>query len=443
MADHFYLPVHRRIYEAIIQTVNQGKIASPVTLKNFFENDADLKTAGGAEYLADLAGNVVNILNAAEYAMVIHDCYLARTLITQCEETSNGAYEFSLDTNIREIIESHESNLFSLAEHGIDENTVKSFRDSIHSAVAIAETAFNSNGLVTGVATGLSDIDSILGGLHPTDLIILAGRPSMGKTALAGNIAFNTALKHLESGGEQGAKVGFFSLEMGHAQITTRLLGNVSNVSSDAIRKGTIGKEDYRRFVDTSHQYTELPLFIDDITYLTISALRSRAKRIKRKHDIGLLIVDYLQLLEGSAGRRSANNRVQEVSEITRGLKGIAKDLNIPVLALSQLSRQVEQREDKRPQLSDLRDSGSIEQDADIVMFVYRDEYYLSREEPSQRATESIEQFRERHLTWQEAINQTENITEVIVSKHRNGAIGSARLHFDPNLARFTDLVHN
>ena len=317
-AEHFYIPIHRKIYEAIIKTIFEGKIASPVTLKNYFENDMDLKTVGGAEYLADLAGSVVNILNAEDYAKVIHDCFLARTLITHCEETSNGAYEFNFDTNIREIIESHESNLFSLAEYGIDENTVKSFRVSVYSAVAMAETAFNSNGLVTGVATGLSEIDRILGGPHPTDLIILAGRPSMGKTALAGNIAFNAALKHLESRGEQGGEVGFFSLEMGHAQITTRILGNISKVSSDGIRKGTIGKEDFRRFVDISSQYTELPLFMDDTTYLTISALRSRAKRLKRKHDIGLLIVDYLQLLEGV--QQGGGARITEFRKSRRSL---------------------------------------------------------------------------------------------------------------------------
>ena len=261
----------------------------------------------------------------------------------------------------------------------------------------------------------------------------------MGKTALAGNIASNAALKHIESGGEQGAKVGFFSLEMGRDQITTRILGNLSNVSSDAIRKGTIGKEDYRRFVNTGHQNTELPLFIDDTTYLTISALRSRAKRLKRKHGIGLLIVDYLQLLEGSMLRRGSGNKVQEVTEITRGLKGIAKELNIPVLALSQLSREVEKREDKRPQLADLRESGSIEQDADVVMFVYREEYYLSREEPSQGATESMEQFNQRQMQWQQAIENVQNITEAIVAKQRHGPIGIVKLHFDPNVTRFSD----
>ena len=385
----------------------------------------------------------VNVINAEDYGRTIYFLHLRRELIALGEEVVNKAYDISFDTNPVEILESHESELFSLAEYGVSENSVKSFSESVDAAIALAETAFNCNGMVTGVATGLSDIDRLLSGLHQTDLIILAGRPSMGKTALAGEIAFNVASRYLQTNGEQGAKIGFFSLEMGNTQIATRILGNLSNVSSDAIRKGQIQKEDFRRFVDISKQHSKLPLFIDDTTYLTISALGSRAKRMKRKFDIGLLIVDYLQLLNGPRHRQGSSGRVQEVSEISRGLKGIAKDLNIPVLALSQLSREPEKREDKRPQLSDLRDSGSIEQDADVVMFVYREEYYLSREEPSQGATDSIEQFEQERMKWQQKIENVKNITEVIVAKHRNGPIGAAKLYFDPHLTRFEDLVRH
>jgi replicative DNA helicase len=307
-------------------------------------------------------------------------------------------------------------------------------RSSVLAAIEHAEKAYKSDGNVTGVTTGLIDIDKILGGLQNSDLLILAGRPSMGKTALATNIAFAAANKFAETGGAEGAIVGFFSLEMSSDQLAARILADQSNIASDAIRKGTIKQDDFRAFAEASQRLSQVPLYIDDTPGLSISAIRTRARRLKRQHGLGLLVVDYLQLLRGTGSKQGLDNRVQEVSEITRGLKAIAKELSIPVLALSQLSRQVEQREDKRPQLSDLRESGSIEQDADVVMFVYREEYYLSRAEP--------EPGTEKHMKWQERCDKALNIGECIVAKARHGPIGTVRLQFNPTFTRFSDLAH-
>jgi replicative DNA helicase len=433
-ASHFFLPAHQRIFESIVKMIDRGQTASPVTLKNYFDKDDDLKEVGGAEYLADLAASVVSVINAQDYGRTIYDLHLRRELISIGEEVVNDAFDHNIDTAATDTIELAEARLFELAESGEVKGSFVTLRSSVLTAIEHAEKAYKSDGNLTGVTTGLSDMNKLLGGLQNSDLLILAGRPSMGKTALATNIAFNAANKFAETGGAEGAIVGFFSLEMSADQLASRILADQSNISGDAIRKGNIKQEDFRAFAEASQRLSQVPLYIDDTPGLSISAIRTRARRLKRQHGLGLLVVDYLQLLRGTGSKQGLDNRVQEVSEITRGLKAIAKELQIPVLALSQLSRQVEQREDKRPQLSDLRESGSIEQDADVVMFVFREEYYLSRAEP--------EPGTEKHLKWQERCEKSHNVGECIIAKARHGPIGTVRMHFDPNLTRFSDLAH-
>ncbi len=437
---HFFVPAHQRIFEAIMVLVERGQTASPVTLKNYFEKDEDLIPVGGQEYLAELAASVVTIVNTEDYARTIYDLHLRRELITLGEDVVNESFAHTLDRDAISTIEQAESRLFKLAESGEIRGGFATLRDSVLTAIEIAEIAYKSDGHVTGITTGLRDVDQKLGGLHPSDLLILAGRPSMGKTALATNIAFNAAKKYAETGGKEGAIVGFFSLEMSADQLAARILSDQSGISGDAIRKGQIKEDDFRRFVEASQKLAQVPLYIDDTPAQSIAAIRTRARRLKRQHGLDLLVIDYLQLLRGSGSRQGLENRVQEVSEITRGLKAIAKELQIPVLALSQLSRAVEQREDKRPMLSDLRESGSIEQDSDVVMFVYREEYYLSREEPSQKVSESDEKFYERHESWAQRLQETASVAEVIIAKQRHGPIGKETLFFDPNLTRFSDL---
>ncbi len=432
---HFYVPVHQRIYDAIFTMSERGQSATPVTLKNYFEDDPDLQELGGANYLAELAGSVLSVVNVEDYANRIYDLYMRRELISLGEEVVNESYSHSLETDSEGIISQAEAQLFSLAENGSGKGGFVTLRDSVAVAIEHAEKAYNSDDGLTGVTTGLIDMDGKLGGFQKSDLLILAGRPSMGKTAFSTTMAYNAAKAYAESGGERGAVTAFFSLEMSSDQLAGRMLAMESGVSGDSIRKGTIQQSDFRAFVEASQSMAQIPLYIDDTPALSISAVRTRARRLKRQHGLGLLIVDYLQLLRGTGSRQSNESRVQEVSEITRGLKAIAKELNIPVLALSQLSRAVEQREDKRPQLSDLRESGSIEQDADVVMFIYRDEYYLSRAEP--------EVGTDKHMEWQEKMERAHNVGECIVAKARHGPIGTVRTFFDPNLTKFTDLAED
>ncbi len=439
-SEHFFMPAHQRIYDAILKLIDRGQTASPVTLKGYFEQDSDLSHVGGAEYLADLAASVVTVINAHDYGRTIYDLHLRRELITLGGDMVNDSYNQHIEAEAVQVIEQAESRLFSLAETGQVRGGFTTLRDSVVTAIEIAEHAYKTEGHVTGVPTALRDLDAKLGGLHPSDLLILAARPSMGKTALATNIAFNAANKYAESGGKEGAIVGFFSLEMSSDQLATRILADQSGISGDLIRKGQIKENDFQRFVAASQKLSQVPLYIDDTPALTIGAIRTRARRLKRQHGLGMLVVDYLQLLQGSGSRQSETNRVLEISEITRGLKAIAKELEIPVVALSQLSRAVESREDKRPQLSDLRESGSIEQDADVVMFIYREEYYLSREEPSQKVSEGDEKYFERHESWARRLQESANVAEVIVAKQRHGPIGPVKLYFDPNLTRFGDL---
>lgn len=433
-AEHFFMPAHQRIFSAIVKFIDRGQMASPVTLKGYFEKDEDLSEVGGAGYLADLAAGIISIINAEDYGKTIYDLHLRRELILLGEEVVNQAYEQVLEVDAKDMIEHTEAKLFSLAESGQVKGGFTTLRDSVVKAIELAEKAFRTEGHVTGVTTGLIDMDKQLGGFQKSDLLILAGRPSMGKTALATNIAFNAARAYAESGGQQGAVVGFFSLEMSADQLATRILADCSNISGDHIRKGNIKQDDFRAFVEASHKLSQVPLYIDDTPALSIGAVRTRARRLKRQHGLSMLVVDYLQLLRGGGSRQSAENRVLEVSEITRGLKAIAKELEMPVLALSQLSRAVEQREDKRPMLSDLRESGSIEQDADVVMFVYREEYYLGRSEP--------EPGTDKHLKWQERMTEVHNIGECIIAKQRHGPIGTVRMFFDGRVTRFSDLDH-
>ncbi|MCC3304851.1 replicative DNA helicase [Sneathiella sp. HT1-7] len=431
-AEHFAEDVHRRIYDAATLLIERGEIADPVTLKSYFDRDEGLADIGGSQYLARLAASATTIINAENYGRLIYDLAMRRELILLGEEIVNTAYDSDLEETSQSQIENAEQKLFSLAENGAHEGALMPIRLAVDEALKSIEEAFQREGNLVGVTTGLKDMDGKLGGLHKSDLLILAGRPSMGKTSLATNIAYNAAKAYHASGGEEGAVVGFFSLEMSAEQLVGRVLAEATEISSEKLRRGDLTDEEFaNRLVPETARLSELPLYIDDTPALSIAALRTRARRLKRSHGLGLVVVDYLQLMKGS-GRRS-DNRVQEISEVTQGLKAIAKELDIPVIALSQLSRQVENRDDKRPQLSDLRESGSIEQDADVVMFVYREGYYEERKAPSEGTPE--------HADWQERMSRLHNLAEVIIGKQRHGPIGIIKLHFKPEFTRFGDYV--
>ena len=438
-AEHFYNPVHGRIYDAIVKFTERGQDASPITLKNYFEKDADLSHVGGGQYLSGLASSIISVANVADYGRTIYELHLRRALIAMGEDVVNDAYDHNVDLNAQQQIEQTERRLFELATAGDYKGGPVAFREALTRAIAQAQVAYQREGLVTGVTTGLIDLDKKLGGLQKSDLVILAGRPSMGKTALATNIAVSAASSYIEHHGKEGAVVGFFSLEMSAEQLATRILADLSLVPSDKIRRGEVRDTDFHKFVEASHALSQVPLFIDDTAALTLSAIRTRARRLQRQHKLGMIVIDYLQLIQG-AGRSNADSRVQEVAEITRGLKAIAKELEVPVLALSQLSRAVENRENKRPQLADLRESGSIEQDADVVMFVYREEYYLEREQPARRVEESEDKFNQRYADWQKRMEDSFKVAECIIAKQRHGPIGTIKLHFDSEFTRFTNL---
>ena len=437
--EHFADTRHGSIYGAAGKLIDRGQIADPVTLKSYFEQDESLADIGGASYLARLAASVVTIINADDYARAIHDSYLRRQLINLGEDVVNRAFDVDLETTASDQIQIAEENLYELATKGEYEGGFQTFDRALTDAIKTAEAAYKRDSHVTGVATGLTDLDKLLGGMHPADLVILAGRPSMGKTALATNIAFNAASAYREERDEDGiarvvdgAVVGFFSLEMSAEELATRILAEKAGVTSHKIRRGEISKDDFPKFVAASQELSRLPLYIDDTPALSVSALRTRARRLKRMQGLGLVVVDYLQLLRPTHDSRP-ENRVQEISDITRALKALAKELSIPVLALSQLSRAVEQREDKRPQLSDLRESGSIEQDSDIVMFIFREEYYLRRQEPPEGT--------DKHFEWQAAMDKVHNVAEIIIGKQRHGPVGTRRLFFDPDFTKFADLA--
>ncbi|RFP89489.1 replicative DNA helicase [Rhodobacteraceae bacterium 63075] len=435
-SKHFYDPVHARIYETAAARITRNNLASPVTLKAFFEDDEGLKELGGAAYLARLAGAAISAFAVRDYAQMIYDLAVRRDLIALGQEISARAAKVEVDSEPREQIVEAEQKLYQLAEQGQAESGFQSFLKAVTDAVNVANAAYQRDGGLAGIATELADMDKMLGGLHKSDLLILAGRPSMGKTSLATNIAFNVAKAYkrgkLPDGAEgavDGGVVGFFSLEMSAEQLAGRILAEASEISSHKIRQGDLDEGEFRRFVDAAKELEACPLFIDDTAAIPIAQLAARARRLKRTHGLDLLIVDYLQLVRGQS-----ENRVQEIGEISMGLKAIAKELNIPVVALSQLSRQVESRDDKRPQLSDLRESGSIEQDADVVMFVFREEYYVEREKPSDHELDKMAE-------WQERMSRLHGKAEVIIGKQRHGPIGTVELSFESQFTRFGNLV--
>ncbi len=449
--DHFYVPSHQRIFSAVERLINKGQLASPTTLKGYFEADGDLSHVGGAEYLEGLKNAVTTTIGMKDIGGTVYDLYLRRELLTIGEQMSQDARPSPTQIGIEatHLIEQAELRLFNLATAGEAERGFTSFNKALANSIAIAEKAYQSDGHVVGLTSGFRDINRRMGGLHPSDLVILAGRPSMGKTALATNIAFNAAKAYVQSAKgsdgkpKEGGPIAFFSLEMSTEQLATRILSSAARIPSERIRRGEIKKDEMLQLSMAARDLAEVPLFIDDTPGITVMGLRTRARRLKRQHGLGLIVVDYLQLMSGSGSKSSDGNRVQEISEITRGLKGIAKELDVPVIALSQLSRQTENRDNKRPQLADLRESGSIEQDADVVMFVYREEYYLAREEPGRRADENESKFNERYTRWQSALAEAQNVAEVILAKQRHGPIGTIRLHFDGQFTHFEDLAES
>jgi replicative DNA helicase len=445
--DHFYEPLHARVYEQILKLIDRNMIASPVTLRPLFEADQEMKELGGPAYLAQLTGSGAAIIGARDFAEQIYDLALLRALIGVGREMVENALDTSEEVDPKSQIEQAESALYRVAEEGGGESSVKSFAEAATLAVRMAEKAYNSGGGLSGITTGFESINAKTGGLHHSDLLILAGRPGMGKSSLATNIGFNTARRYvqdLEDGilpeKSAGTPVALFSLEMSADQLAMRILAEQSEISSESLRMGKINQQEFRQLARAAAELEGLPLYIDDTPGLTIAALRTRARRLKRQRGIGLVIVDYLQLLQGS-GRSTSDNRVQEISEISRGLKTLAKELNVPVLALSQLSRAVEQRENKRPQLADLRESGSIEQDADVVMFIYREEYYLAFQKPKEATHGDDAKDVTAFEQWQADMGKAYGFAELIIAKQRHGATGTINLKFEPKITRFSDWV--
>jgi len=437
-AQHFHEPVHAHIFEVAAARIQKNALASPVTLKPFLEEDPGLAELGGPAYLARLAGSAISAFAARDYAQMIYDLAIRRELIGLGREISAKAGDVQVSSEPKDQIVEAEQALYKLGEEGKADSGFQSFLKAVTDAVNVANAAYQRDGGLAGTSTGLTDMDKKLGGLHRSDLLILAGRPSMGKTSLATNIAFNIAKTYKRGaqpdgtvGAVEGGVVGFYSLEMSAEQLAARILSEASEVPSEQIRKGDMTEAEFRRFVEAAKELESCPLYIDDTAALPISQLAARARRLKRTHGLDVLIVDYLQLVRPATAKDS---RVNEVSEITQGLKAIAKELDIPVIALSQLSRQVENREDKRPQLSDLRESGSIEQDADVVMFVFREEYYKEREKPGDHDLEAM-------AKWQDEMEKLHGKAEVIIGKQRHGPIGSVELSFEGRFTRFGNLV--
>lgn len=436
-AEHFYEPLHGRIYDQILKLADRNMVANPVTLRPLFESDVHMAELGGASYLARLTEDSTALIAARDFAAQIYDLALLRELIRVGRDLVTSATDTSIDVDPLGQIQLAEMALYKVAEAGEVSGSVKSFAQSATMAVEMAERALKSGGHLSGITTGLDGLNAKIGGMHRSDLVILAGRPAMGKTALATNIAFSAAQRLMQDQfrGEAvsaGAGVAFFSLEMSADQLATRILAEQSGISSEDLRMGKISQSEFRNLARAAAELQDLPLYIDDTPALTIAALRTRARRLKRQKGVGLIVVDYLQLLQGS-GRGNSDNRVQEISEITRGLKTLAKELNVPVLALSQLSRAVENREDKRPQLSDLRESGTIEQDADIVLFVFREEYYHAQKKP--------EDGGEKFDKWLEKAHRIEGRAECIVAKQRHGATGIVPMMFHKSTTKFSDLA--
>ena len=429
VSKNFYDPMHQKIFSAIEKLIFSGMLANPITLKNYFENEKDKLNI--PEYLVKITRFSTSNRQAIEYSKLIYDLYVKRELIKISENTIDLAKRNEIDQNGQKIIEQSEKSLFDLAEKGAFATSLIKFDDALKMTIDMASVAYKNEEGIVGVPTGLKDLDDRLGGLHKSDLVIIAGRPSMGKTALATNIAFNAAKKIQETG--KKSSVAFFSLEMSSEQLSTRILAEQSRIKSNDIRRGKISEEQFDTFLETSKNIADLPMFIDETPAISIAALSNRARRIKRIHGLDLVVVDYIQLMTAVNSRR--DGRVQEISEITQGLKALAKELSVPVLALSQLSRAVEQRDNNKPQLADLRESGSIEQDADVVMFVYREAYYLERKEPRPATVEYAE--------WQAKMGEVSNMAEIIVGKQRHGPTGNVFLEFEAMFTKFKDIQNN
>ncbi len=427
-SKNFYDPIHKRIFEALEKLIYGGLLANPITLKNYFEKEKD--DLNIPEYLVKITKFSTSSRQAIEYSKLIFDLFVKRELIKISGEVIDQAKLNDLDIDGQKIIENYEKSLFDLAEKGSFSSSLIKFDEAMRQTIEMASNAYKNEEGIVGVPTGLKDLDDRLGGLHKSDLVIIAGRPSMGKTALATNIAFNAAKKIQEMG--EKSSVAFFSLEMSSEQLSTRILAEQSRIKSNDIRRGKISEEQFDKFIETSKDISELPLYIDETPAITIAALSNRARRIKRLYGLDMVVIDYIQLMRAS---NTNNGRVQEISEITQGLKALAKELAVPVLALSQLSRAVEQRDDKKPQLSDLRESGSIEQDADVVMFVYREAYYLQGKEPRPATVE--------HAEWQAKMNEVSHLAELIIQKQRHGPTGNVMLEFEAMFTKFKDIQNN
>ena len=423
---NFFDPMHQKIFAAIESLVYKGMLANPITLKNYFENEKDELNV--PEYLVKITKFSTSSRQAIEYSRIIYDMFVRRELIKISENTIDAAKINDLSSNGQNIIENSERLLFDLAEKGSFNSALVKFDEAMRQTIEMATTAYKNEEGIVGVPTGLTELDDRLGGLHNSDLIIIAGRPSMGKTALATNIAFNAAEKIQQNG--KKSSIAFFSLEMSSEQLSTRILAEQSRIKSNDIRRGKISDDQFDKFIETSKNISELPLYIDETPAISIAAMSNRARRIKRLFGLDMIVVDYIQLMTGSINNR--DGRVQEISQITQGLKAIAKELKVPVVALSQLSRAVEQRDDHKPQLSDLRESGSIEQDADVVMFVYRAAYYLQRKEPQVATVE--------HAEWQAKMNEVAHLAQIIIAKQRHGPIGNIDLEFEEMFTKFKDL---
>ncbi len=427
-SKNFYDPMHQKIFDAIEKLIYSGMLANPITLKNYFEKEKD--DLNVPEYLVKITKFSASSRQAIEYSKLIYDLFVKRELIKISENIIDTAQLNDLENDGQKIIENFEKNLFDLAEKGSFSSSLVKFDQALKNTIEMASNAFKNDEGIVGVPTGLRDLDDRLGGLHNSDLVIIAGRPSMGKTALATNIAFNAAKKIQEEG--KKSSIAFFSLEMSSEQLSTRILAEQSRIKSNDIRRGKISEEQFDKFIETSKNISELPLYIDETPAISIAALSNRARRIKRIYGLDMVVIDYIQLMSATNFREG---RVQEISAITQGLKALAKELSVPVLALSQLSRAVEQRDDKRPQLSDLRESGSIEQDADVVMFVYREAYYLRNKEPKPATVD--------HAEWQAKMNEVSHLAELLIGKQRHGPTGNIMLEFEEMFTKFKDIQNN
>ena len=427
-SKNFYDPMHQKIYAAMEKLIYSGMLANPITLKNYFDNEKDVINV--PDYLVKITKFSSSTRQTIEYSKLVYDLYVKRELIKLSENIIDTAKLNDLDQNAQTIIENSEKSLFDLAEKGSFSSSLVKFDEAMKLTIEMASNAYKNDEGIVGVPTGLTDLDDRLGGLHKSDLVIIAGRPSMGKTALATNIAFNAAKKIQQD--RKKSTIAFFSLEMSSEQLSTRILAEQARIKSNDIRRGRISEEEFDRFIETSKNIAELPLYIDETPAISIAALSNRARRIKRLYGLELVVIDYIQLMKASNFREG---RVQEISEITQGLKALAKELSVPVLALSQLSRAVEQRDDKKPQLADLRESGSIEQDADVVMFVYREAYYLERKEPRPATVD--------HAEWQAKMNEVSNLAEIIIGKQRHGPTGNIMLEFEAMFTKFKDIQNN